>query len=73
MKKLISVLLIVIGITIISYSIYTYFAFDKAIPEQPITVLVLVNMYPYILVSACIGIILLAIGTFLLLYRSKRK
>ena len=73
MKKLISVLLIVIGITIITYSIYTYFAFDNAISEQPITFLILVNMYPYILVSACIGIILLITGTFLLFYRSKRN
>jgi len=72
MKKLISVLLIVISIIIITYSIYTYFAFDKAIPEQPITFLVFVNLYPYLFLSTGIGLVLFIAGLFLLIYRPKK-
>ena len=73
MKKLISALLLVIGIAVIFFSVYTYLSFDKAIPEQPITFLVFVNSYPYLFVSACIGLILLITGIFLLFNYSKRK
>lgn len=62
MKKIIILLLIALGLTLIILSIYTYNSFENVIHEQPLTLLVFILSYPQIFTMGTIGSILLLAG-----------